>query len=139
MNQKYSTKHNLQSNLRRLYYTDFPCKKITKLVGIHRVGFILHIEKYFLEGMSYNNCGTEWSFDHIVPLHLFDLNNEEDLKLAYNFNNIMPMFNDDNRLKGGSIHFSIMKLQSMPKNEIIEKLLSKCYAEHAKIYQKYLI
>ena len=89
--------------------------------------------------MTFDNFGKIWSFDHIVPIDLFDLQDDKDLKLAYNYNNIMPMFNNDNRLKGASIHFSIIKLQSMENNIIINELLNKCNIENNKTYKKYLI
>ena len=89
--------------------------------------------------MSYDNFGKTWGLDHIVPVHLFDLSNEDDLKLCYNYNNIMPMFNGDNRLKGASVHFSLEKLNSMYSNVYIVQLKQKCYEEISNTYRKYLL
>ena len=125
--------------MRRLYGSNTPSKEIVSLLGIDKNGFIDHINKYLIEGMTNENFGTEWGLDHIVPVDLFDITNDEDLKLCYNYNNIMPMFNTDNRLKGASVHFSIAKLTTMPTNVYIEVLKRRCNEEIVKRYQKYLM
>jgi hypothetical protein len=136
---KYNTKKRLQIAMRRLYSSNAPSKEIVSLLGINKDEFIHHINKYLIEGMTKENFGTEWGLDHIVPVDLFDLTKQEDLKLCYNYNNIMPMFNSDNRLKGASVHFSLDKLNSMYTNVYIEQLKTKCNDEIIRIYQKYLI
>ena len=136
---KYNTKKKYQIALRRLYCTDVPSKEIISLLGTDKVGFISHINKYLLEGMTKENFGSTWGLDHIVPVELFDFTDTDDLKLCYNFNNIMPMFNADNRMKGASVHFSLAKLDSMYTNVYIEQLKTKCNEEIIRTYQKYLL
>jgi hypothetical protein len=90
-----------------------------------------------------------WSLDHIVPVDLF---NFDDLKLCYNFINIMPMFINDNINKGASVHFSIEKLRvllnNLKKTEtelnsssvgMCNTLIEKCNEEIIRTYNKYLI
>ena len=125
--------------MRRLYTTNTPSTEFITLLGIDKIGFINHIEKYRLNGMTKENFGSVWSLDHIVPVHLFDFDDIDDLKLCYNFNNIMPMFLNDNRLKGASVHFSLVKLQTSYTNVYIEKLINKCNEEIIRTYQKYLV
>lgn len=125
--------------MRRLYGTNTPSKEIVSLLAIDKDGFINHINKYLIEGMTKENFGTEWGLDHIVPVELFDFSNKEELKLCYNFNNIMPMFNNDNRMKGASVHFSLAKLESMYTNVCIEELKRRCKNEINKTYMKYII
>lgn len=125
--------------MRRLYGSNTPSKEIVSLLAIDKDGFINHINKYLVEGMTTENFGSTWGLDHIVPVDLFDLSNEDDLKLCYNYNNIMPMYNSDNRLKGASVHFSLLKLNTMYTNVCIEKLKTKCNEEIIRTYQKYLL
>ena len=125
--------------MRRLYKTETPSKEILTLLGIDKEGFRTHINKYLIEGMTNENFGSLWGLDHIVPVELFDFNDENDLKLCYNYNNIMPMFNSDNRVKGASVHFSLDKLNTMHTNVYIEQLKTKCNEEIIRIYQKYLL
>ena len=136
---KYNLKKKYQIAMRRLYTTNTPSTEFIQLLGIDKIGFINHIEKYRLDGMTKENFGSVWSLDHIVPVDLFDFNNIDELKLCYNYNNIMPMFLNDNRLKGASVHFSLIKLQTLSTNVYTEKLIAKCNGEIIRTYQKYLV
>jgi hypothetical protein len=136
---KYNNKKKLQIAIRRLYSTNAPSKSVIDLIGIDKDGFIDHINNNLLDGMTLDNFGNEWGLDHIVPVELFDLTNEDDLSLCYNFNNIMPMFNHDNRMKGGSVHFSLVWLNHIGTNVYLDKLKVKCNEEIIKSYSKYLI
>ncbi len=124
--------------MRRLYGTNTPSKEIVSLLGIDKTGFINHINDNLIDGMTLANFGKEWGLDHIVPVELFDLSNEDEIALCYNFNNIMPMFNNDNRMKGASVHFSLAKLGTMYTNVYVERLRVKCLEEIEKTYAKYL-
>lgn len=125
--------------MRRFYSTTNNGKEITMLLGIDKQGFINHINKYLIEGMTLDTFGKTWGLDHIVPVEIFDFSNEEEKKLCYNYNNIMPMYNSDNRLKGASVHFSLAKLESMYTNVYIDRLKAKCNEVIIRVYQKYLL
>ena len=136
---KYNEKKRLQIALRRLYATNAPSKEILTLIGIDKQGFINNVNKYLLEGMTKENFGKIWGLDHIVPVDLFDINDEAEKKLCYNYQNIIPMFNNDNRVKGASVHFSLAKLETMYTNVYIQQLKEKCLNEITNRYDKYLI
>ena len=89
--------------------------------------------------MTTDNFGSVWGLDHIVPVDLFDEHDMDELRLCYNYQNIMPMFNHDNRLKGASVHFSLAKLESMYTNVAIKQLIDKCQTEINNRYRKYLL
>ncbi len=42
----------------------------------------------FEPGLSWENFSTEWQFDHIIPTIYFDLQDQNDLLLCWNFTNI---------------------------------------------------
>lgn len=136
---KYNIKKRYQIAVRRLYNTTASSKEIISYLGIDKDGFIRHVNKYLIEGMTKETFGKTWGLDHIVPVDLFDLTDENDLKLCYNYNNIMPMFNSDNRLKGASVHFSLVKLNTMDTNVYIEGLKTKCNEQITSVYAKYLL
>jgi len=46
------------------------------------------IEIQFDETTNWDNFSSNWQFDHIVPVAYFDFEDEEDLKLCWNFTNI---------------------------------------------------
>jgi hypothetical protein len=59
---------------------------------------ISHIETQFTEGMTWDNYGTgkaKWSIDHIVPLSMVDLTNEESFIKVNNYLNLRPLWNKD--------------------------------------------
>ena len=160
---KYNEKKRLQIALRRQYFLPSNGKEISTLLGISKQGFIDHVNKFLLDGMQVENFGKVWGLDHIVPVEIFDLSNVNDKKLCYNYLNIIPMFNVDNRMKGASIHFSLEKLKSLkhvPEFDsgtipvltqtngettqytnvyILDELIHKCNAELIRTYQKYLL
>ncbi len=160
---KYNEKKRLQIALRRQYFLPANGKEITSLLGIDKQGFIDHVNKFRLEGMEVENFGKVWGLDHIVPVELFDLSNSNEKRLCYNYLNIIPMFNVDNRMKGASVHFSLEKLKLLKhvpefdsgtipvltQNDgetaqytfvyILDELIHKCNDEIIRCYQKYLL
>jgi len=64
---------------------------------------------YFKWIFSYNdkfcleNHGKEWHIDHVVPLSKFDLNNEEQQLIAFNWRNTMPLSCKENLSKNNKI------------------------------------
>jgi hypothetical protein len=59
------------------------------------------LEFNFDEEMSWDNYGTMWTIDHILPLSLFDLNNKENQNVAFSWKNLQPL--KDNFSKGNKI------------------------------------
>lgn len=138
-------KKKYQIAIRRFYYMNFTSKKIDELTSSSKDNFKAHINRFLLPKMTNENFGKIWSLDHIVPVELFDLDNEIEIKVCYHYINYMPMFNEDNRIKGCSIHFSKEKMQSLLLQEtdekvksIIKKLIVKCDEEIENRYRKYL-
>lgn len=143
---KYNLKKKYQIAMRRLYIDKAPSKEIVNLIGLDKNNFQEYVNKFVLAEMNVEDFGKTWGLDHIVPVELFDLENDEELKCCYSFLNIMPMFNSDNRFKGASIHFSRIKLVSLFDKEIneenkviLQKLINKCDEEILNRYNKYLI
>jgi hypothetical protein len=61
--------------------------------------FAQHLERQFVEGMSWQNYGVkrgQWSIDHIIPLDCFDLANPDERKRAFHFSNCRPLWTVEN-------------------------------------------
>ena len=54
-----------------------------------------YLESKFEIGMSWKNYG-EWHIDHVVPLSWFNLENREQLIYACRFDNLQPLWAEDN-------------------------------------------
>lgn len=63
----------------------------------------LHIQKQFKKGMHWNNYGTAWHIDHIIPLAKWDLTKEDQRMRAANILNLQPMWARDNMKKSGRL------------------------------------
>jgi hypothetical protein len=137
-----SNKKQLQQQLNRYYNTDLPCKEIKRIMGISREEFKNWVETHFIEGMNPKNYGKFWQLDHVVLAHLFDFNVESDVALCFSHFNIIPMVNNDNRLKSASIHFSIhiikKRLKTHPRNTILLELEQMCENEIISRWDKYM-
>jgi uncharacterized protein (DUF983 family) len=87
--------------------------------------------EYFDWIMTYNenynleNYGNVWHIDHVIPISKFNLDNEDEQSLAFNWRNTMPLSAQDNLKKGSKIinlqvakHME--KLQEYHENKNIE-------------------
>lgn len=52
-----------------------------------------HLEKQFTSEMNWNNYGTYWEIDHIIPQNLFSFNSSEDkeFKICWSLANLRPL------------------------------------------------
>jgi len=69
-----------------------------ELIGCSEDELKIHIQKQLKDNMSFDNYG-EWEIDHIKPISLFDLNNENELLECFNYKNLQPLWKIDNRIK----------------------------------------
>ena len=66
-------------------------------------------DEYFKWIFKYNNNfnldnhGKDWHIDHVIPLSKFDLNNEEQQLIAFNWRNTMPLSCNENLKKNNKI------------------------------------
>jgi len=91
----------LSSLIRRNIIRGVPLKKNKTLfiMGCTLSEFKQHIECRFRDGMSWENYGPFWELDHIKPNSQFDLTDEAQLKMAWNYTNFQPLLKIENRLK----------------------------------------
>jgi uncharacterized protein (DUF983 family) len=52
---------------------------------------------------TFENHGKEWHIDHVIPLSKFDLSNEEQQLIAFNWRNTMPLSVKENLSKNNKI------------------------------------
>ena len=92
--------------------------KTEDILGIDFDGFINHIEKQFLKGMSWDNHG-KWHIDHILPCSLSNGDTDILLKL-FNYQNLRPMWAFDNLSKNDTVPL-ISCLWDSPFSELNKK------------------
>ena len=79
-------------------------KKWESLVGYDIVELKQHLEKMFVDGMSWDNYG-QWHVDHIIPSSVFNFSSPDDLdfKRCWDLKNLRPMWGTDNIKKGAKL------------------------------------
>lgn len=67
-----------------------------------------HIESQFEPGMTWENWGYRgWHIDHRTPLASFDLSKSEQVKAAFHFTNLQPLWAGQNLRKGAKLDFAV--------------------------------
>lgn len=59
-----------------------------------------HIESQFIGEMSWENHGSLWHIDHIIPISFYDLSTKEGIACANHFSNLRPLLAKENLSKG---------------------------------------
>ena len=80
--------------------------RIHKDVGYSCDDLVLHLERQFIKGMSWDNS-SEWHIDHIVPLSVLVDTGITDPKIIHSLSNLRPMWAKENQEKGSSTEFLI--------------------------------
>ncbi|MEO7766940.1 MAG: hypothetical protein ABIS01_05920 [Ferruginibacter sp.] len=86
-----------QLALRRYVIEKTPCTDYAVYFGLPITEFRKWIEIQFTADLNWENFGTSWQFEHILPVSYFDFSVGEDLKLCWNFVNIKVAINSLNK------------------------------------------
>lgn len=64
-----------------------------------------HLEKKFTPGMTWENYGSHWNIDHIIPISAFNFSSisDADFKRCWSLKNIQPLEAKVNFSKGGKL------------------------------------
>lgn len=107
---KYSNDLNYKISciMRNRFYKSVKRKKITNssisFLGCSIDEFKEHIEKKFLIGMNWDNWKYNgWHIDHIIPLSRFNLKDKNEIKKAFHYSNLQPMWGIENIKKYNKI------------------------------------
>ena len=58
-----------------------------------------HLEKMFTEEMTWENYGTYWHVDHMIPCISWDLFSDKEQKMCFNYKNLQPLEGKENMRK----------------------------------------
>jgi len=62
-----------------------------KYLGCNRGQLRSHLQAQFKRRMTWENYGTHWHVDHIIPLAAFNLQDEQQRRIACNWQNLRPL------------------------------------------------
>lgn len=86
-----------------------------------------YLEVQFREGMNWDNYGSVWHVDHIIPITYFDLLNIKEHVKAFHYSNLQPLFVKENLSKTNHIYPYILEREWNGRMwiKIIDKITSK--------------
>jgi len=100
-------------------------------------------DEYFKWIFNYdNNCslenhGKEWHIDHVIPISKFDLSQEPQQLLAFNWRNTMPLSSKDNLVKNNKIikeqiesHFNKLQEYHIKNNIQLPQIYINLFAKY---------
>jgi len=67
--------------------------------------FMSHISSKFYGDMTWENYGSYWEIDHIIPCDSFDLTDVEQQRQCFHYTNLQPLTVHDNRSKGNRVTY----------------------------------
>lgn len=77
-----------------------------ELIGCSAEELKQHIERQWVQGMSWENWGIgegKWNIDHIIPCSFFDLSDPVEQHMCFRYQNLQPLWWKDNREKWDKI------------------------------------
>lgn len=69
------------------------------LLGCSVEYFKSYLESKFTDGMNWENYGSYWQIDHIIPCSAFDLTQEVNQKICFHYKNMQPLSTTENKRK----------------------------------------
>ena len=97
--------YRIYNNIRSRLHSAMRCGNVTKnnktleLLGCDLNTFRNYLEKMMVDGITWDNYGVVWWFDHRIPVSWFDLSDFGEQKKAFSFKNYKPMFKFENICK----------------------------------------
>lgn len=61
------------------------------------------LEHQFDDNMTWENYGSYWQIDHVIPCASFDFTNEDDIKKCFHWSNMQPLESKKNNSKSAKI------------------------------------
>lgn len=102
------------------------------------------IEYNMTDEMIWENYGSYWDIDHVIPIDLFDLSNNEEVNICFNWKNLMPYskiknIKKSNKLIPYAIFLQELKLLSFSQNDSVNMYINKYSSIFSKLYATLLV
>lgn len=100
----FKLKFSIRTLIRNAFKRGFTekAKKTVEILGCSFGEFRLHLESKFDNKMNWNNQGSYWHMDHIIPISSAET--EEDVYRLNHYTNFQPLYWEDNLRKGNKIY-----------------------------------
>ena len=75
-----------------------------------------HMDEQLSESMSWDNYGTFWNIDHIIPQSLYNLQDKNELKKCWSLRNLRPLLKTKNKEKSDMLDLRLIE-DLLPQNK----------------------
>ena len=117
----------LRNRLRKFYTGENP--KTMKLVCMSLGEFKKWIETQFTSEMTWENHGTKWHIDHVIPCYWFNLLEQKEREVCFHWSNMRPLEAKRNMARQNCTVKELLKQEILArnfnKNVIFEPLVTK--------------
>lgn len=104
INIQYKLAENIRNRLRScLGNIKVKKPKTEKLIDCTLDNFVKHLNETFYDEISFDNYGTVWHLDHIIPCNRFDLTDINQLKACSHYTNLQALLINDNSGKSNKL------------------------------------
>jgi hypothetical protein len=105
-------KDNMRTRLKQIMKTVKKGGSFSKssILGCTTKEFAKHLESKFNNGMTWDNYGTHWHVDHIIPCAAFDHSDLRQIKQCWHWTNMQPLIAKDNIMKSDKLTEPQMQL-----------------------------
>lgn len=109
---------NLRARMRSSIIRGYKSKTTLELLGISGYECMDYLETLFRGDMTRENYGEVWHIDHIIPCSFFDLTNEIEQRICFNWRNLQPLFINENLAKKDNLPDNYLELYNEIKRSL---------------------
>jgi len=117
---KYKFTCNMRKRMHQLIKSGSKSASTLELLGCGPKDVKFWIEFQFKDGMTWENHGSVWHFDHVIPCALFDQEDPEEQAKCWHWTNYQPMFGSKNMSKGHRISKEDIEAHDNILNEFLK-------------------
>jgi hypothetical protein len=92
---KYKLKSNTGRRIREIL-TQKKSQRVKEYVGCSFDELKTHLSLKFQKGMTWDNYGSEWHIDHIIPCTAFNFLDDIEAKACFYYKNLQPLWGPEN-------------------------------------------
>jgi hypothetical protein len=100
---EYRLLHNCGNHIRKYLKQNKDSKRSTELLGCNISFLRAYLEKQFDNKMSWDNYGSYWHIDHIIPCSSFDFSDPVQQQQCFYYTNLQPLEAKENIKKSNKI------------------------------------
>jgi len=109
-----------RSRIRHAFKSRANDKHTIELLGCTGLFYQGFLEDQFTDGMTWENHGTLWHIDHIIPIDSFDKTDPDWQAKTFHYTNTQPLLAVHNLAKGSKLDWTppLEKSQAKPSNHL---------------------